>query len=812
MLNDLRFAFRQLLKNPGFTAVAVFTLALGIGANTAIFSAVNAVLLRSLPVAKPDQLVMVYETRLPNKAARNSVAPSNFLAWREQQSVFEDIAAFFPQSFAFTSEVEAELLNGARVSGNLFALLRAGPSLGRAFLPEEDHPDGVRSVILSHGLWRRRFNATPNVIEQTLMLDGKPCIIIGVMPEGFGFPLPSTELWLSAGLDAQRGMDGMSGRILSTIARLKPGMTIDQARAQMNLIAQRMSQESPSFNADLGVNVVPLKEVAVEKLRPILLALAGAVGFVLLIACANVASLLLARAAAREREIAIRGALGASRWRVLRPLLLESLLLAVLGGGLGLLLALWSSDVLVALSPGGILREWKVSIDPMVLAFTLAVSLLTGLLFGLAPAVVSCKPDCNESLKEGSRGSTSGANRHRLRSLLVVSEVALSLVLLVGAGLMVRSFLRLQNVDPGFDPNQVLTLRLSLPEARYVEAHQVIGFYQQLAERLGQLPGVQSVGATHALPLGGSGGERPFLIEGRPSPEAGKEPAVQYRLISPGYFRTMRIPLISGRDFTEQDQGPAAGVVIINRTFARRYFPNEDPVGNRITLGGYPELWGEITGVVGDVRHWWVGSEAEPEMYWAYSQAWLARSATLNRLRRSLTLVLRTKEDAGTLVNQVRREVAGLDKALPISNLKTMNEWLAGSLVGARFNALLIGVFASLALLLAAIGVYGVMSYSVSQRTNEIGIRMALGAQKRNVLSLVIGQGMRLGLMGVGIGVVTALALMRVMTTLLFEVDPADPLTFVGVSVLLVGIVLFACWLPARRAARVDPMEALRHE
>jgi putative ABC transport system permease protein len=601
----------------------------------------------------------------------------------------------------------------------------------------------------------------------------------------------------------------MTGRILQVIARLKPQATIEQARAEMSVITQGMAQTNPGFNAGFSADIIPLREVAVSGWRRILMILFGVVACVLLISCANVANLLLARAATRTRETAIRVALGASRLRIVRLLLMESLLLAGAGGLLGLLIGWWGVDALVALSPADALRARRVGMDANVAWFTLALTFLTGLLFGLAPALKSSKLDLNESLKNGGRGATAGAS---LRSALVITEIALSLVLLACAGLMIRSFLRLQSVDSGFDPRNTLTLRLTLPEARYPEAHQVISFYQQLTERLGSLHGVESVAATHALPFSGMGGVRPFTAEGRPRPESGKANDAQYRLVGPGYFRTMKIELVRGREFTKQDEAQAAGLVIINQAFKRRYFPDEDPIGKRITLGGYDDQLGEIVGVVGDVRHWGAGTEAEPEMYWAYSQAWLARSPTLSRLRRSLTLALRTSGDPQSLIQDVRREVIAMDKALPVTGVRTMEERMGASLAGTRFNTLLLSLFAAMALILAVIGLYGVISYTVSECTREIGVRMALGAQTGDVLRFVVGEGMTLTLVGVGIGLLASFGLTRLMKDMLFGVGPTDPLTFVAIAVLLTAAALLACYIPARRATKVDPMIALRHD
>jgi len=812
LIADLRFGLRMLLKQPAFTSIAIITLALGIGANTAIFSVVNAVLLKALPVEEPDRLVIVYEANVATGANQSSVAPGNYLTWKAQQSVFKEIAAFVTQSFTLAGNDGAEMLQGARVSANLFGLFRIAPSRGRAFTSEEDQPGRERVVILSHDLWQRRFGAAQDIVGQTITLDDKPCAIVGVMPKDFGFPSDSTDLWMPAALDAERGLDGMTGRILQVIARLNPQTTIEQARAEMSVMSQRMAQADPRFNADLGANIVPLREVMVRGWRRILLILFGAVSCVLLISCANVANLMLARATTRSREIAIRVAMGASRLRIVRLLLMESLLLAGVGGLAGLLIALWGVDALVALSPSQLLRTSGAGVDAGVIWFTFAVALLSGLLFGLMPALQFSKPALYESLKDGGHGATAGPGRVLIRAALVVSEVALSLVLLAGAGLMVRSFIRLQSIDPGYDPRNVLTLGLSLPEARYQDAHQVINFYQKLTERLGNLPGVESAAATHALPLGGMGGVRPFIVEGRPRQGPGKPPDVQYRMIGPGYFRTMKIAFIRGRDFTKEDEGGAAGVVIINQALQRRYFPGEDPIGKRINLGGYDNLWGEIIGVVGDVRHWWAGAEPEPEMYWNYSQDWLSRSPTLNKFRRSLTLALRASGDPHSLIQAARREVNSLDKGLPVSGARTMEERMGASLAGSRFNTLLFSLFAALALVLAVAGLYSVISYTVAECTHEIGVRMALGAQTRDVLRLVIGQGMTLTLVGIVIGLLASFGLTRLMKDMLFGVGPTDPLTFVAIAVLLTAAALTACYIPARRATKVDPMIALRCE
>jgi len=811
LLQDLRFGFRMLVRSPGFTLISVLTLALGIGANSALFSVVHAVLLRSLPIPEVNRYVALYEANLVRGFTRGTVAPGNYLAWKARQTVFEDIAAYIERNVTLTGFETPELLEGARVSANAFQILRATPVVGRTFLVEEDRPESKHVAILSHALWRRRFNARADILGQTLVLDNSPYTIVGVMPAEFHFPKRTTEFWMPAAMDPERGMDGMSGRILQTIARLKPGTTLDQARAEMDVIAKQLAQANPAFNANVSVNIVPVREIMVGGLRPILLALLGAVGFVLFIGCANVANLLLARASGRARELAIRAALGARRSRIIRLLLVESLLLALFGGSLGLLLAVWSVDGLVALSPQGVLADWRIKVDTTAVGFTIALALATSLLFGLVPAWQGSGPDLNQALKEGSRGS-SGAARVRVRSALVVAEVALSLVLLIGAGLMIRSFLNLTAQNTGFDPGNLLTFRVRLPEAGYSQGHQVSGFYDQIIQRLADLPRVEAVGATHAIPLGGFGGMRPFMIEGHPRPEPGKGPVVQYRIVSPGYFQTMRIPVLKGREFTQQDSGGAPGAIIINNSLANKYFPGEDPVGKRITIGGYDDAWGEIVGVAGDVRQWSMGAEPEPEMYWVYSQNWIARSPTLSALRRSLTLVVRTRANPESLIRDVRREVMTMDKTLPVTHVRTMEERVGESTSGQRFNALLITLFAALALVLASIGIYGVVSHTAAQRTREIGIRMALGARGSDVLSLVLTRGMGLVLIGVAIGLAVSLALTRFLERLLFGVEPTDPGTFVLVSLVLTAVALVACYVPARRAARLDPLTALRQE
>ncbi|HYU15124.1 MAG TPA: ABC transporter permease, partial [Candidatus Acidoferrum sp.] len=775
-------------------------------------SLVDGVLFKSLPVADADRLVMVYESQLDRHVERTPVAPANFMAWSAQQSVFDGMAAFAEQTFTLSGAGTPESLEGARATAGLFRVLRVEPVLGRAFTDDEDLPGRARVVVLGQRLWQRRFHSAPGAIGQTIRLDGNPHTIVGVMPEGVGFPDRATELWVPAALDFETGMDGMAGRILSVLARLRPGATLETARAEMDVIAKRLVRADPAFNAGLGAAVVPLKEVVVGGFRPVLLVLWAAVGLVLLIACANFANLLLARAVTRQHEVAVRLALGATRYRLIRQFLTESALLALLGGGLGLLLGMWGIDALLAVSPGSIPRAHEVVMDGRVLAFTMLLSLATGIGVGLAPALPSSRLDLTASFKESGRGATPGAGRHRLRNLLVVAETALSLVLLIGAGLMVKSFWRLQAADPGFDPDELLTVRLELPETRYPDAQQVASFHDELIGRIAHMPGVAAVGATNALPMSGAGGVKPVTVAGRPRPGPGEEPLVQYRLVSPDYFRAMGIPLLRGRDFTRRDAGPAAGVVLINQAMARRFWPDQDPLGKRISLGGWDDLTGEVIGVVGDVRHWGKAIEAEPEMYWDHAQSWLARGPTLRRQQRAVTIVVRASVEPDALVRGIRGQLARMDGELPISDIMTMEERLGASLAAARFKTLLFGLFAAVALVLAAIGLYGVMSYAVTQRTQELGIRMALGARSPDLLRLVVGQGLRLVLVGVFVGLAVALAAAPVVSRLLFEVGPTDPATFTVLTLLVIAVALLACYLPARRATRVDPMVALRFD
>jgi putative ABC transport system permease protein len=818
-LQDLRYGARMLWKSPVVSLVAVAALALGIGANTAIFSVVNTVLLRPLPFAEAERLVMVWDTHpLARKLGYDYVPGSNgsFADFRQQSDSFEQMAALDTWIVNLTGRNEPERIEGTKVSTSLFPLLRARPMLGRAFTPEEEKQGAAHVVILSHGLWQRRFGGDANIVGQTVTLDGEQYEVVGVMPPDFSFPqnsgLPAffpfaqkTDLWTPWVLTEEERQNYGSHH-LAIIGRLKPGRTLQQAQAELSTIASRLEQERPDELKDFGVNVMPLREQVIGKSRTAILVLLCVVGFVLLIACANVANLLLARAASRQKEVAIRTALGASRSRVIRQLLTESVLLAFIGGALGVLLAMWGVDLLVALSPGDIPRTGEIGIDARVLAFTFGVSLLTGLVFGLAPALQASSSDLHEALKEGGRGGTTGPRRARVRAVLIVSEVALALVLLVGAGLLVRSFFKLRNVSPGYDPENVLTLDIPLPGTRYKEDAQLTAFYQRLIERVKALPGVEAVGAVSHLPLTGAEELDGFEVEGRPRIDAGENAqTADFRVVSPDYFGTMKIPLVRGRYFTERDTADTPGVIIIDETLAQRFFPGEDPLGKRIDEYGSRNKLGYLTivGVVSGIKHSSLDAEPKPAMYVSYLQSpWL-----------DMTLTVRTSgPGAENLAAAVRQEVWALDKDQPVAGVQTMESLFAKAVAPQRFQMLLVGLFAAVALLLSVVGIYGVMAYSVTQRTHEIGIRMALGAQRGDVFKLLMGQGMTQALIGIAIGLVGAFILTRLMSSLLYGVSATDPLTFAGVSLLLTSVALLACYVPARRAMKVDPMVALRYE
>jgi putative ABC transport system permease protein len=812
MIQDLRFGVRMLLKHKGFTAVAALTLALGIGANTAIFSVVNGVLLRPLPYYEPERLVMVWADR-PIMQAQTGlpdfpVTVADFVDWRNQNQVFEHMAAMEGWRMNLTGGGEPESVVGLRASASLFSLLGARLAVGRAFLPEEDRAGAERVVVISHGLWQRRYGVDPKLTGQKITLNNEAYTVIGVTAPDFQFPrrgeIPSyfhvtakPDLYLPTAFTPEQ-MNNRSEARRAVIARLKPGVSLGQASAEMNAIARRLMEQYPQTNTDKGVRLAPLQQQVVGKARTVLLILLGAVGFVLLIACANVANLLLARAAGRQKEMAIRAALGASRGRVIRQLLTESLLLAIAGGAAGLLLARWGVALLLALAPDNLPRAYDIRLDARVAGFTILVSLLTGIVFGLLPALQASKIDLGVTLKEGGRDAA-GLLRRRLRGFLVVSEVALAFVLLIGAGLLMRSFARLTEVDPGFDPRGILTMNISLPFPKYSDGRSV-AFFQQTLERVQALPGVEAAAMVYPVPLSGTRGFSAFRIEGRPSP-AEETFNAGVRIISPDFFKTFRVPLIKGRLLAESDGVKALPVVVVNESLARIYFANENPLGKRIIGFGGTRA---IVGVVGDVKYSALDEEASAEIYFPMAQV---PAVTL-----SLPLAVRASGDPMQMVAAVRGQIWAVDKDQPISKIETMERLMAQSVTPRRFNMLLLGVFALVGLALAGAGLYGVMSYTVTQRTREIGVRMALGAQPGDVLRLVIGEGMKLAIIGALLGLGGALALTRLLKTLLFGVIATDPLTFIVIAALLIIVALLACWIPARRAANADPLVALRHD
>ncbi len=803
---DMRYGARMLLKKPGFTLIAALTLSLGIGANTAIFSVVNAVLIRSLPYGQAERLVTVWEKTRSNE--QNHINIGNFLDWKAQNNVFADMAAFADTRTNLTSDGEPEEISAQRATDNLFSVLGVNPMLGRAFTPDDSKQGQNNVVVISYGLWQRRFGGDPNIIGRKVLLMNFENTIIGVAPPDFKWHIrknsltgKAAEIWTP--LLFTDFMRSRQGRFASAVARLKPGVTLDQARAEMEIIGRRLAEEYKDFNNGCSVNVVPLRQQLAGEIRQGLLALMGAVGCVLLIACANVANLLLARAATRQKEMAVRAAMGAGRRRIVRQLLTESALLAGLGGAAGLLLAVWGAALLIKLSPPEMADLRGMEISATVLGFTFAVTLLTGIIFGLAPAFEASRLNLSETLKEAGRSMAGARRSQRLRSAFVIAEIALALILLVGAGLLLRSFLRLQSVETGFNAGNVLTLRVALPGRVYDQDVKVVNFFNRAVEGLQALPGVESAGAVNFLPFAGPGAVTGFQVEGRPQPPPDQAMTSGVSVTDLNFFRTLQIPLKRGRLFTEQETHETRHVVVINEALARKYFPNEEALGRRITIAlRNGNVASEIIGVVGDVKQSGFDRGAEPMAYWP-----IPKSTYF-----SMTFVIRAKGDANALAPAARDVIRSLDARQPVADVRTLESLLGNSIARQRFNTLLLAVFAMVALLLAAIGVYGVMAYSVTQRTQEIGIRLALGARGADVLKLVVGQGMRLALAGVVIGLIGAAVLTRLMSNLLFDVSATDPLTFIIGAMLLIFVALLACYLPARRAAKVDPMVALQCE
>jgi putative ABC transport system permease protein len=793
LLHDMRFAVRQFAKSPGFTAVAILTLALGIGANSAMFSVVNGVLLRPLPFPEPDALVRVYEV-VP-QIGRFPVAPANFLDWRQQNKSFERMAAFTVGSDTLAEQDTPERVTAAFVSWDLFDLLQVSPVLGRTFVREEDAPMKANVVILSHGMWQRRYAGDPRILERTIVLGDTRCEIVGVMPQGFAFPSPEVEYWQPVGLDQSKPPRG--AHYLSVVARLRSAASIGQATAEMKTIAEVLARQHPDYSKDESAEVVAMHEQVVGRIRPALLTLLAAVGVVVLIACANVANLLLARASARSREIAIRTALGAGRRRLMVQMVAESLVLALAGGTAGLLLAYSAIGPLRALNAGSIPRIGEVAIDGSVLAFTLLLCVITGIVFGLVPAWQASRTNVVEAMKEGGRGSAGSGGRW-LRNTLVVAQVALSLVLLVGAALLLRSFSRLLDVDPGFRADNVLAFRVALPLTSYKNGAQRIIFFDEFLEKLRQLPRVRSAGMVQSLPIRDDY-RLSFGVQGRPT-APGSGLSENYRLVSPGYFESLGIPIRRGRAFTSQDTSKSPLVAVVDESFARRHFPGEDPIGRGLSLGNGTEGFFEIVGVVGDVRYGGLDAGQDPTIYVPYAQDVFS----------TMWIVARTEGEPSAIASDVRSLLKNLDRNIPAFAMSPLTTVVSDSLGQRRFSMLLLGLFATIALLLAAVGLYGVIGYSVSQRTQEIGVRLAVGASRGRVLGMIIGQGLRLVGAGTVIGLAGALILARLVSTLLFEVTPFDPPSYAGTVLTLISVAILACWFPARRALRVDPIAALR--
>jgi putative ABC transport system permease protein len=800
---DLRFGVRTLLHSPAVTALALLTLALGIGANTAIFSVVSGVLLEPLAFPHPDQLVMVIDSAPKLGFPQFAASPPNFKDWREQNQVFSSLDAMDGSRFTLTAKgTQPQAVAGAEVTGDFFRTLGIRPLLGRLLLPADDRPGVERVAVLSYQLWHRRFGGDPGIVNRQIMIDGRAHTVVGVAPRALKFPRQS-ELWVPLALDFSKSSRG--AHYLSVVGRLKPGVSLERAQADLSAIARRLELQYPAQNTDWGVVLTRLRDVMVRDIRPALTMLQRAVWVVLLIACANVANLLLARMGSREREIAVRTALGAGRLRLARQIVVESVILFAAGGALGLLLALWGTRTLVALNPDAIPRAEGIGIDTRVLVYTLLISVATGVVFGLVPALSAIGGRPAGALKEGGRAVAGGRRGILARNLLVIGEVALALMLLVGAGLLIQSFARLQSVDPGFKPRGVITAQVSLPEARYPDDPRQAAFFQQALERIRSLPGVLHAAAIYPLPLSSGRFLLSFVVAGRPVPKPGEEQSAHIRFISPDYFRTMEIPLLKGRSFTEQDGINDRRVAIVNRDMASKIWPGRDPLGQRLTFGDPAKptaKWMTVVGVVGDVRGSNLGYEPEMELYCSQYQSPSAEAA----------LVVRTAADPLSLVAPIHRALQEIDGDLPLDKVQTMEQVVSSSLAQNRVKTVLLGIFAALALVLAAVGVYGLVSYSVAQRVHEIGIRIALGARRAEVLGMIIRQGMTLVAIGLAVGLAGALATSRLLADQVYKVSIVDPLTYIGVPCVLTAVALLANWLPARRATRVDPLTALRSE
>ena len=800
--SDITYAIRNLWKRPGFTLIAVLTLALGIGANTSIFSAINALLLKPLPFPEPDRVVAIWDKMPALGLDHNEVTFANYLDWQAQSQSFEQLALYRWWSANLAGVDPPEHIQGFLVTANYLDALGMKPIMGRNFLPEENQPGKDAVAIITHSLWQRRFGGDPHVLNKTITTNAVVRTIVGVMPEHFNFP-KGGEVYAPLAITPQM-MKNRRTHTYYVVGRLKPGVAIASVQSEIDNITARLQQQYPEDNTGWGATVFPIVADTVRLYDTALWVSMAAVAFVLLIACANVANLMLARASGRQREIALRAALGASRWRIIRQLLTESVLVALIGGAGGILVAFWGIDALRAANPGNAARfapGWhQLGLDFTVLAFTLGLSLFSGIVFGLAPALQVSKPNLNESLKEGRQSS---GRSHGLRSSLVVFEIALSLVLLIGAGLAFRTFRALLKTDPGFNPDNLLTMNLILPSAKYTDEAKRAAFYTELVQRVKSTPGVESAAVVNFLPLGGSNSSDAYLVDGEVEPPPGQENLGRYRVCTPDYFQTMKIPVVKGRSFTDQDKQGGPPVVIINEAFARKHWPNGDAVGKRIRFMGPLEKapWIEVVGVIQDVKHE-LNIPVTPEFYLPYAQdVWSG-----------MVLVARTKVDPGSLASALRQQVWAIDKDQPVFDVYSMTEVRSISIGMYSSGSVMLGIVAGVALLLASVGIYGVMAFAVSQRTQEIGIRMALGARALDVLKLVIKHGLKLALLGIALGLVGSWALTRFMKGLLFGVEPTDLLTFSLVSLFLLATALVACYLPARRATKVDPLVALRYE
>lgn len=810
LMQDLRYGLRMLWKSPAVTVVAIIALTLGIGANTAIFSVVHAVLLRPLPYAEGERLAIVWENRKsgakPNP--QNVINMGNFFDWKEQNGVFTDMAAFFDLNLNLTGGGEPEEVPAQLATTNLFSLLGVNAIKGRTFLPDDGKTGEARVVVISYDLWQRRFGGEANIIGQKITLDNQPREIIGVLPPDVGWFVQKgsqihhpPEIWTP--WQVADDLRQRHGRFARAVARLKPGVTFEQAQNEMSVIGARLEQQFPNFNAKWGVTVVPLRTQYTGEIRKPLLVLLGAVGFVLLIACANVANLLLARAASRKREIALRAGLGASRWRIARQLLTESVLLSAFGGGLGLLLAVWGTRALLVLSPPELIDMRGTAVNLPVLAFTVGLTLLTGIIFGLVPALEASRFDLSEPLKESGRNVIGGTRTQRMRSIFVVAQVALALVLLVGAGLLMKSLNRLQSVEAGFNPSNVLTLRVNLPQRKYDSDPKILSFFQQAADQIHNTPGVESVGAINTLPFDGPYSGTKLEVEGQPPRPPGQDLTTGVCVTDANYFQAMQIPLKRGRLYTQQEVREMRHVVVVNEAFAREIFPGQNPISKRVTIEMKDENQpSEIIGVVGDNKARGLDTEIEPMAFWPHAEL----------VYPAMTLAIRTRGDSAGAAAAARNIIHQLDPDQPIGQVATMDALMAKSVARARFNSTLLGIFSIVALIMAAVGIYGVMSYSVLQRTHEIGVRMALGAQRADVLKLILKQGVVLALTGVLVGLAGSFGLTRIISTLLFDVAATDKTTFAAVAVGLFAITFLASYLPAWRATKVNPLDALRYE